>query len=83
MKIDVEEDLIESNERNSMIVEDELNNFFDKEEGQNIKLDIELLNNMGYDKKMIKHIILLVNKILMKNNILIFKIKIITKFIYY
>ena len=83
MKIDVEEDLIESNERNSMIVEDELNNFFDKEEGQNIKLDIELLNNMGYDKKMIKHIILLVNKILMKNNILIFKIKIITRFIYY
>ena len=56
MKIDVEEDLIESNERNSMIVEDELNNFFDKEEGQNIKLDIELLNNMGYDKKMINKV---------------------------
>ena len=59
MKIDVEEDLIESNERNSMIVEDELNNFFDKEEGQNIKLDIELLNNMGYDKKMINKVYIL------------------------
>ena len=59
MKIDVEEDLIETNERNSMIIEDEINNFFDKEEGQNIKSDIELLNNMGFDRKMINKVYIL------------------------
>ena len=57
MKIDVEEKLIESNQ--SFIIEDEINEFLDKDEGQNIKADIELLNNMGFDKKMINKVYIL------------------------
>ena len=59
MKIDVEENLIESNERNSFMIEDEINNFLDKDEGRNIKADIELLKNMGFDKKMINKVYIL------------------------
>ena len=59
MKIDAKEDLIEVNERESEIIEEEINNFLDKEEGQNIKSDIELLNDMGFDKKMINKVYIL------------------------
>ena len=51
MKIDVKENLIELERRDSVVIDDELNKFLDKDEGQNIKADIELLNNMGFDKK--------------------------------
>ena len=51
MKIDVEENLIEFNQRNSSAIEKEINDIIDNDEGQNIKADIELLNNMGFDKK--------------------------------
>ena len=59
MEIDAKEDLIEVNERDSEIIEEEINNFLDKEEGQNIKSDIELLNDMGFDKKMINKVYIL------------------------
>ena len=59
MKNDVEENLIEVNQRNSFVVEDEINEFLDKDEGKNIKADIELLNNMGFDKKMINKVYIL------------------------
>ena len=57
MKIDVEEKLIEPNQ--SFIIEDEINEFLDKDEGKTIKEDIELLNNMGFDKKMINKVYIL------------------------
>ena len=59
MKNDVEENLIEVNQRNSFVVEDEINEFLDKEEGKSIKADIELLNNMGFDKKMMNKVYIL------------------------
>ena len=59
MEIDAKEDLIEVNGRDSEIIEEEINNFLDKEEGQNIKSDIELLNDMGFDKKMINKVYIL------------------------
>ena len=37
MKIDVKENLIERNKNNSYIIEDEINEFLDKDEGKNIK----------------------------------------------
>ena len=49
MKKDVEEKLIDQNQRDSNIIEDEINEFMDKDESQNIKEDIELLNNNGFD----------------------------------
>ena len=57
MKIDVEEKLIEPNQ--SFIIEDEINEFLDKDEAKSIKADIELLNNMGFDKKMINKVYIL------------------------
>ena len=59
MKIDVKENLIELERRDSVVIDDELNKFLDKDEGQNIKADIELLNNMGFDKKMINKVYIL------------------------
>ena len=49
MKKDVEEILIDQNQRDSNIIEDEINEFMDKDESQNIKENIELLNNNGFD----------------------------------
>ena len=40
MKIDVKENLIELERRDSVVIDDELNKFLDKDEGQNIKADI-------------------------------------------
>ena len=59
MKIDVEEHLIEPNERNSFMIDDEINNFLNNDEGQNIKNDIELLKSMGFEKKMINKVYIL------------------------
>ena len=59
MKIDIKENLIELERRDSVVIDDELNKFLDKDEGQNIKADIELLNNMGFDKKMINKVYIL------------------------
>ena len=59
MKIDVEEDLIEHKERNSTLIDEEINEFLDNDEGQNIKNDIELLKSMGFEKKMINKVYIL------------------------
>ena len=59
MKINVKENLIEPNQNNSFIIDDEINEFLDKAEGKTIKGDIELLNNMGFDKKMINKVYIL------------------------
>ena len=59
MKIDVEENLIETNQANSSMIEEEINEFLEKDEGQNIKEDIELLKTMGFDKKMINKVYIL------------------------
>ena len=59
MKIDVEEDLIEHKERNSTLIDQEINEFLDNDEGQNIKNDIELLKSMGFEKKMINKVYIL------------------------
>ena len=59
MEIDVEENLIELNQRNSSAIEKEMNAIIDNDEGQNIKADIELLKNMGFDKKIINKVYIL------------------------
>ena len=59
MKIDVKEDLLESKRKNTIEIDEEINDFIDNDESQNIKADIELLNNMGFDKKMINKVYIL------------------------
>ena len=59
MKNDAKEELIELPERNSEAVENEIKTFLATEDGQIIKADIELLNSMGFDKKMINKIYIL------------------------
>ena len=59
MEIDVEEKLVELDQRNSVVIEDEINEFLDKDEAKSIKADIELLNNMGFNKKMINKVYIL------------------------
>ena len=56
MIMDVEENLIDREERNSMIIDDEIGNILETNEGQNIKADIEILKSMGFDKKMINKV---------------------------
>ena len=57
MKIDIEENLIKQNE--TVIIENEIKDIFDKDEEISIKTDIELLNNLGLDKKMINKVYIL------------------------
>ena len=59
MEIDVEEDLIEQGSRTSTAIERELQMLLDTDEGNNIKADIELLKSMGFDKKMINKVYLI------------------------
>ena len=47
------------NSRNSTVIESEIENFLETNEGQNIKADIQLLNDMGFDKKMINKVYIL------------------------
>ena len=54
MKIDIEENLIE--QRKTSIIENEMKNILENDERISIKTDIELLNNMGFDKKMINKV---------------------------
>ena len=58
MKIDVEENLIDV-QRNSNVIESEINNLIETEEGKHIQADIELLTSMGFDKKMINKVYIL------------------------
>ena len=60
MEIDVKEDLLsDPSRKNTASIEKELNYFFDHDEGQKIKSDIELLISMGFDKKMVKKVYIL------------------------
>ena len=58
MLIDVEENLIPQS-RNTTMIDDQIENFLETNEGQNIKADIDLLNEMGFDKKMINKVYIL------------------------
>ena len=57
MEINVEEDLLDSNRKNTIEIDEEINDFIDNDGSQNIKADIELLNNMGFDRKMINKVL--------------------------
>ena len=59
MKINVEENLIEPNQRNTMRIDNEMESFIETSEGENIKSDIQLLVQMGFDKKMINKVYIL------------------------
>ena len=59
MNIDIKDDLVDPEERNTITIDDEINNFLENDEGQNIKADIETLNIMGFDKKMINKVYIL------------------------
>ena len=56
----VYENLIENNiARDTQTIEKEMTNYLGTEEGEKIKSDVELLNDMGYDKKMINKVYIL------------------------
>ena len=59
MKADVEDNLIEVQDRSSVAIESEINDFLVTEEGQKIKEDIDLLKSMGFNKKMINKVYIL------------------------
>ena len=59
MKINIEENLIEDGNWNSISIENEFTNFLESNERNSIKADIELLKTMGFDKKMINKIYVL------------------------
>ena len=58
MLINVKENLV-AQARNTVMIESKIENLLETNEGQNIKTDIELLKDMGYDKKMINKIYIL------------------------
>ena len=57
MELNVEENLIEITQRDTVHIEKELDNYLETSEGQKIKADIELLKDMGFDKKIINYFI--------------------------
>ena len=63
MLIDVDDhasNFIDKNiERDSLLIENEMKNYMTTEEGEKIKNDIKLLQDMGYDKKMINKVYIL------------------------
>ena len=61
MKVDVElqENFINQSARNSYNINHEMVSFLDTQEGQSKKADIELLQSMGFDKKMINKVYIL------------------------
>ena len=59
MRINVEENLIEPNQRNTVRIDNEMESFMETSEGENIKSDIQLLFQMGFDKKMINKVYIL------------------------
>jgi len=59
MRINVNDNLIDGKERNTIFIENELENILGTHEGQNIKADIEALSIMGFDKKMINKVYIL------------------------
>ena len=57
--INVEKNIIDDKERNSTLIDSEIEDFLETNEGQNIKADIDLLNSMGFEKKMINKVYVL------------------------
>ena len=56
----VDENLIDENiGRDTKTIENEMTNYLETEEGEKIKSDVELLRDMGYDKKMINKVYIL------------------------
>ena len=58
MLVNVDKNLFD-NSSNSITTQSEIENFIETNEGQNIKADIQLLNDMGFDKKIINKIYVL------------------------
>jgi len=58
MLLNVEEKLIEP-KRESFVIDNQIEDFLETNEGQNIKADIDLLVQMGFDKKMINKVYIL------------------------
>ena len=58
MLINVQDSLIE-NRRESIVIDDQIENFLETNEGKNIKADIDLLNEIGFEKKMINKVYIL------------------------
>ena len=59
MQINVEESLIEPGKNTSIMIDNQINDLLITNEGQNIKSDIDLLVQMGFDKKMINKVYIL------------------------
>jgi len=59
MSINVKDNLIDREERNTMFIENEFENILETNEGQNIKAYIETLSIMGFNKKMINKVYIL------------------------
>ena len=59
MELNVQENLIEITQRDTVHIEKELDNYLETSEGQKIKADIELLKDMGFDKKIINKVYIL------------------------
>jgi hypothetical protein len=61
MNIELLENNINNNiiERDTLYIDEEMKNYITTEEGQKIKADIELLQEMGYEKKMINKVYIL------------------------
>ena len=63
MRLNVEENLIEPNQRNTVAIENEMQSFLETNEGENIKSDIQLLVQMGFDRTMINKVYILLKPI--------------------
>ena len=59
MQLNVEDNLLEQSQRNSTLIENEIDNILDSNQGQNIKTDIDLLRDMGFDRKIINKVYIL------------------------
>ncbi len=59
MELNVEENLIEITQRDTVHIEKELDDYLETSEGQKITADIELLKDMGFDKKIINKVYIL------------------------
>jgi len=70
MKIDVEENLIAPSGRTTSIqIDNQIEDLLDTDESQNIRSDIELLKEMGFDKKMINKVYILLRPANIQNAI--------------
>ena len=59
MKIEIADNFLDPDQRSTIKIDNELSSFIENDEGNKIKADIELLNNMGFDKKMINKVYIL------------------------